>query len=83
MGFIKDFKALLKPVFGATGLFVVVTLIFIPSYVYFEYQQYLSTYHKNQLEEVKLIQNKTKAFVGKIQELDARIQKCRIHTRRR
>lgn len=69
MGFIKDFKALLKPVFGATGLFVFVTLIFIPSYVYFEYQQYLSTYHKNQLEEVKLIQNKTKAFVGKIQEL--------------
>lgn len=69
MGFIKDFKVLLKPVFGATSLFVIATLIFIPSYIFFEYQQYLSTYQLNQLEEVKSIQHKVKVFLRKIQEL--------------
>ncbi len=69
MGFIKDFKALIKPVFGAMSFLVFITFIFIPSYVFFEYQKYLSTYQKNQQEEVKLIQHKIKAFLGKIQEL--------------
>ena len=69
MGFIKDFQALLKPVLGAASILVFITLIFIPSYIFFEYQQYLSTYQKNQQEEVKSIQHKTKAFLGKIQEL--------------
>ena len=69
MGFIKDFKALSKPVFSATSLLVFITLIFIPSYVFFEYQKYLSAYQKNQLEEVKSIQYKTEVFLRKIQEL--------------
>jgi hypothetical protein len=56
-------------VFGVMSLLVFDTLIFIPSYVFFEYQKYISTYQKNQLEEVKLILHKIKAFLGKIQEL--------------
>ena len=69
MGFIKDFKALLKPVIGIMSLLVLVSLIFISSYIFFEYQQYPSTYQENQRETVKNIQHKTEAFLGKIQEL--------------
>ncbi|MBP9674329.1 MAG: HAMP domain-containing histidine kinase [Bacteriovoracaceae bacterium] len=69
MGFIKDFKALLKAVIGAASLLVFASLIFIPSYIIFDYQQYLSAYKREQQEEVKSIQDKTNSLLETIQEL--------------
>ncbi|MBP6952010.1 MAG: hypothetical protein KBD36_02710 [Alphaproteobacteria bacterium] len=69
MSIIKDFKALLKPILDGTILFVLVSLVFIASCGFFEYQQYLSAYQRDQRKEVSIIREKTKAFLEKIQEL--------------
>lgn len=69
MRFIKDFKALLKSVWGKVALFALLSIVFMISYIFFEYKQYTSAYQMDQLEEVKSIQHKTKTLLKKVQEL--------------
>lgn len=68
-GFIKDFKVLLKSVWGKVTAFTLLSIVFMISYIFFEYKQYTSAYQVDQLEEVKSIQHKTKTLLKKVQEL--------------
>jgi hypothetical protein len=69
MGALKNFKTLLKPVWGGASFLIAASLIFIPAYIIFEYQQYLSAYKSKQREELKVIQGKTKTLLETIKEL--------------
>jgi hypothetical protein len=69
MRFIKEFKALLKSAWGKMTSFALLSIVFMISYIFFEYKQYISAYQMDQLEEVKSIQHKTKSLLKKVQEL--------------